>query len=209
MAIGDKIATREAYGDALVEFGAKYDIVVFDADLAEATKTLKFKKAYPDRFFDVGIAEGNMVAVAASMATTGRIPFASSFASFLCDKGYDQLRMAVAYPGVNAKFCGSHGGISIGEDGPSQMAIEDFALMCALPGFVVVVPSLTESVSGLHVEALYEQATYFANLHAMSSGQTPPPPHTHTHTTRNHAYAYSVKACNMPHTAHLCYRWIV
>jgi transketolase len=102
---------------------------------------VKFQKEHPDRFFTVGIAEANMVGIAAGLAASGKIPFASSFAVFLCDKGYDQLRMAVAYPKANAKFVGSHGGISIGEDGPSQMAIEDYAIMCALPGFVVLSPS--------------------------------------------------------------------
>lgn len=135
-------ATREAYGQALVELGrANRDVVVLDADLAKSTYSAKFAKEFPDRFFTVGIAEANMVGIAGGLALNGKIPFASSFAVFLCDKGYDQLRMSVAYPGVNAKFCGSHGGISIGEDGPSQMAVEDYALMCALPGFVVVVPA--------------------------------------------------------------------
>jgi len=112
-----------------------------DADLAKSTYSVKFAKEFPDRFFTVGIAEANMVGIAAGLAMNGKIPFASSFAVFLCDKGYDQLRMVVAYPRVNAKFVGSHGGISIGEDGPSQMAIEDYAIMCALPGFVVLSPS--------------------------------------------------------------------
>ena len=136
------LATREAYGQALVELGrAHRDVVALDADLSKSTYSVKFAKEFPDRFFTVGIAEANMVGIAAGLAMNGKIPFASSFAVFLCDKGYDQLRMAVAYPRVNAKFVGSHGGISIGEDGPSQMAIEDYALMCALPGFVVLSPS--------------------------------------------------------------------
>ncbi|MFB3915799.1 MAG: transketolase family protein [Terriglobales bacterium] len=136
------IATREAYGQALAELGKlNPNVVALDADLAKSTYSAKFEQACPERFFTCGIAEANMVGIAGGLAMCGKIPFASSFASFLCDKGYDQLRMAVAYPGVNAKFCGSHGGISIGEDGPSQMAIEDFALMCALPGFVVLAPS--------------------------------------------------------------------
>jgi len=136
------VATREAYGQALAELGkTNPNVVVLDADLAKSTYSAKFEKQFPERFFTCGIAEANMVGIASGLALSGKIPFASSFAVFLCDKGYDQLRMCVAYPHVNAKFCGSHGGISIGEDGPSQMAIEDYALMCALPGFTVLVPS--------------------------------------------------------------------
>jgi transketolase len=136
------VATREAYGQALVELGKKNpNIVVLDADLAKSTFSAKFQKEFPDRFFTCGIAEANMVGIAGGLALAGKLPFASSFAVFLCDKGYDQLRMCVAYPGVNAKFVGSHGGISIGEDGPSQQAVEDYALMCALAGFVVLSPS--------------------------------------------------------------------
>src|SRR5437870_2867933 len=135
-------ATREAYGAALAELGKKNpNIVVLDADLAKSTFSAKFQKAFPDRFFTCGIAEANMAGIAGGLALSGKLPFASSFAVFLCDKGYDQLRMCIAYPHVNAKFVGSHGGISIGEDGPSQMAVEDYALMCALAGFVVLSPS--------------------------------------------------------------------
>ena len=136
------VATREAYGQALVELGrANPNVVALDADLAKSTYSAKFAKEFPDRFFTIGIAEANMVGIAGGMALTGKIPFASSFAVFLMDKGYDQLRMSAAYPHVNAKFVGSHGGISIGEDGPSQMAVEDIALACALAGFVVLMPS--------------------------------------------------------------------
>ena len=136
------LATREAYGQALAELGRKNpNVVALDADLAKSTFSSKFQEVFPDRFFTCGIAEANMVGIAGGLALSGKVPFASSFAVFLCDKGYDQLRMSVAYPHVNAKFCGSHGGISIGEDGPSQMSIEDIALMCALPGFTVLVPS--------------------------------------------------------------------
>src|SRR5215510_13612525 len=136
------VATREAYLHALVELGkANASVVVLDADLAKSTFSAKFQKEFPDRFFTVGIAEANMVAISSGLALSGKLPFASSFAVFLCDKGYDQLRMCVAYPGVNAKFVGSHGGISIGEDGPKQQAVEDYALMCGLPGFVVLSPA--------------------------------------------------------------------
>ncbi len=136
------VATREAYGQALTALGAENpNIIGLDADLMKSTFSAKFGKQFPERFFTVGIAEANMVGIAGGLALSGKIPFASSFAVFLCDKGYDQLRMCIAYPHVNAKFVGSHGGISIGEDGPSQQAIEDYALMCALPGFVVISPA--------------------------------------------------------------------
>jgi len=135
-------ATREAYGAALAELGrTDPGLIVLDADLAKSTYSVKFAKEFPERFFSVGIAEANMIGIASGLALSGKLVFASSFAVFICDKGYDQLRMSVAYPRVNAKFCGSHGGISIGEDGPSQMSIEDYALMCALPGFVVISPA--------------------------------------------------------------------
>ena len=136
------VATREAYGQALAELGAKNpNIVALDADLAKSTFSAKFQEKFPDRFYTCGIAEADMVGIASGLALAGKIPFASSFAVFLCDKGYDQLRMCVAYPRVNAKFVGSHGGISIGEDGPSQQSVEDFALMCGLAGFVVLHPA--------------------------------------------------------------------
>ncbi len=136
------VATREAYGQALVEVGRENpNVVALDADLMKSTYSAKFAKEFPDRFWTVGIAEANMVGIAGGLALSGKIPFASSFAVFLMDKGYDQLRMSVAYPCVNAKFVGSHGGISIGEDGPSQMSVEDIALACGLAGFVVLVPS--------------------------------------------------------------------
>ena len=135
-------ATRDAYGKALVELGEENpDIVVLDADLSESTRTNKFGEKFPDRFFNVGIAEANMVSMAAGLASCGKIPFISSFAVFLMCKGFDQLRMCVAYPGMNVKVIASHGGISIGEDGPSQQSVEDLALACSLPGFRVAVPA--------------------------------------------------------------------
>jgi transketolase len=135
-------ATREAYGEALAELGkVNPNVIALDADLAKSTFSATFQKAFPDRFFTVGIAEANMVGIASGLALAGKLPFASSFAVFLCDKSYDQLRMCVAYPRVNAKFVGSHGGISIGEDGPSQQSVEDFALMCGLAGFTVICPA--------------------------------------------------------------------
>ena len=135
-------ATRDAYGKALADLGRKNpNVVVLDADLSKSTKTAVFAKEFPERFFTCGIAEANMVGMAGGLAVSGKIPFASSFSSFLLCKGFDQMRVAVALPGVNAKFVGSHGGISIGEDGPSQMAVEDYALACSLVGFTVVSPS--------------------------------------------------------------------
>lgn len=135
-------ATREAYGEALAALGADIpELVVLDADLSKSTMSKKFADKFPERFFNMGISEANMVGVAAGLASCGKIPFASSFASFIICKGFDQLRMAVAYQGENAKFCGTHAGISIGEDGVSQQGIEDLALACALNGFVVIVPA--------------------------------------------------------------------
>jgi transketolase len=138
----ERFSIRKAYGRALVELGAENpDIVVLDADLSTSTQTAMFGEAYPDRFFNCGIAEANMVSIAAGLAGCGKIPFISSFAVFLVCKGYDQLRMSVAYPGCNVKVVATHGGISVGEDGPSQHAVEDLALMLSLPGFRVVVPA--------------------------------------------------------------------
>jgi transketolase len=135
-------ATREAYGAALAELGKKNpNVVALDADLMKSTYSAKFAKEFPDRFWTTGIAEANMVGIACGLAMCGKIPFASSFAVFVVDKGYDQLRVGAAYPHANAKFVGSHSGISIGEDGPSQMSVEDIALTCALPGFVVLCPA--------------------------------------------------------------------
>jgi len=135
-------ATREAYGEALAALGAEMpEIVVLDADLSKSTMSKKFADKFPERFFNMGIAEANMVGVASGLASCGKIPFASSFASFLVCKGFDQMRMAVAYQGENAKFCGTHAGISIGEDGVSQQGIEDIALAVTLKDFVVIVPA--------------------------------------------------------------------
>jgi transketolase len=135
-------ATRDAYGEALRDLGKDHnEIVVLDADLAKSTKSAIFGEAFPDRFWNVGIQEANMVGMAGGFASSGKVPFISSFAAFVILKGFDQLRMAVAYPQLNVKIAGSHGGISIGEDGASQQSVEDVALACSLPGFVVCVPS--------------------------------------------------------------------
>ena len=140
--MAEKIATREAYGDALVEFGAKYDnLVVLDADLAEATKTIKFKKVYPDRFFDCGIAEGNMVSVAAGLSTAGFIPFASSFAMFAAGRAFEQIRNSVGYPHLNVKIGATHAGITVGEDGATHQCLEDIATMRTIPGMTILNPA--------------------------------------------------------------------
>ncbi len=139
--MADKIATRESYGNALVEFGAKYDnLVVLDADLAEATKTIKFKKAFPERFFDCGIAEGNMVAVAAGLATTGMIPFVSTFAMFAAGRAFEQIRNAVGYPHLNVKIGATHAGITVGEDGATHQCLEDIGTMRTIPGMTIINP---------------------------------------------------------------------
>ena len=140
--MADKIATREAYGNALAEFGSAYnDIVVLDADLAEATKTCIFKKKFPERFFDCGIAENNMFGVAAGLATAGKIPFASTFAMFAAGRSFDQVRNSIGYPHLNVKICATHGGISVGEDGATHQCCEDMALMRTIPGMVVMNPA--------------------------------------------------------------------
>ena len=139
--IGDKIATREAYGKALVELGADHDFVVLDADLAEATKTCYFAKAYPGRFFDCGIAEGNMVGIAAGLAAAGKTVVASSFAMFAAGRAFEQIRNSVAYPHLNVKICATHAGITVGEDGATHQCLEDIALMRSIPGMTVINPS--------------------------------------------------------------------
>jgi len=146
-------ATRDAYGETLLEIAKTHpEVVVLDADLSKATKSVIFADKFPERFFNVGIQEANLVGVAAGLASCGKIPFISSFASFLVSKGFDQFRMGIAFSELNVKVVGSHGGISVGEDGASQMAIEDVALMTSLPGFVVVVPSDDISTRALVLE---------------------------------------------------------
>ena len=135
-------ATREAFGRTLVELGRENkDIVVCDADLSKSTMTTYFAKEFPDRFFSIGIAEANMVGIGAGLASAGKIPFVSSFSAFVMNKGFEQLRVCAAYPKVNLKVVGTHSGISIGEDGPSQMSVEETALACSLVGFVVLSPA--------------------------------------------------------------------
>ena len=142
MAEMKKVATRDSYGAALAELGAEFDnLVVLDADLAGATKTATFKKAFPERHFDCGIAEANMVCIAAGMSTAGLVPFASSFAMFAAGRAFEQVRNSVGYPHLNVKIGATHGGISVGEDGASHQCCEDFALMRSIPGMTVICPA--------------------------------------------------------------------
>ncbi len=141
MADQKKVATRASYGEALVERGAEHDdFVVLDADLAAATQTGKFKAAYPDRFFDAGIAEGNLMGLAAGIATTGRVAFASTFAMFAAGRAFEQVRNSIGYPHLNVKIGATHAGISVGEDGDTHQCNEDIALMRTVPGMTVIVP---------------------------------------------------------------------
>src|SRR5580704_16787938 len=135
-------ATRESFGKALAELGSTNpNVVVLDADLSKSTYTAEFGNKFPDRFFECGIAEANMVAIGAGLASAGKIPFVSSFSAFVINKGFEQLRVTAAFPNVNLKAVGTHSGISIGEDDPSQMSIEDLSLACSLAGFVVLSPA--------------------------------------------------------------------
>ena len=134
-----KIATRESYGKKLTELGKiNEDIVVLDADLATATKTIDFKKEFPNRFFDMGIAEQDMMSTAAGLATCGKIPFASTFAIFAAGRSYDQIRNSICYPKLNVKICATHAGISVGEDGATHQMLEDISLMRSLPNMTVI-----------------------------------------------------------------------
>ena len=154
MADVKKMATRDGYGKALVELGKEHDdIVVLDADLAGSTKTGMFAKAYPDRHFNCGIAEGNMMSVAAGLAAAGLTPFASSFAMFASGRAFEQIRNSIGYPMLNVKVGASHGGMSVGEDGASHQCCEDFALMRAIPGMVVICPA-----DGVEAEAATKAA---------------------------------------------------
>ena len=156
MADVKKVATRVSYGEALVELGnERDDFVVLDADLAAATQTGKFKAACPDRFFDVGIAESNLMGVAAGIATTGRVAFASTFAMFAAGRAFEQVRNSIGYPHLNVKIGATHGGISVGEDGASHQCCEDFALMRSIPGMMVLCPA-DDVEAKAAVKAAYE-----------------------------------------------------
>ena len=151
-----KIATRESYGNALAELGAKHEnLVVLDADLAGATKTGVFKKAFPDRHIDCGIAEADMMGIAAGLATTGKVPFASTFAMFAAGRAFEQVRNSIGYPHLNVKIGATHAGISVGEDGATHQCNEDLALMRTIPGMVVICPS-DDVEARAAVQAAYE-----------------------------------------------------
>lgn len=138
----EKKATRQSYGETLEKLGEKYsDIVVLDADLATATKTINFAKKFPERFFDMGIAEANMMSTSAGMATTGKVPFASTFAVFAAGRSYDQIRNSICYPNLNVKICSTHSGITVGEDGATHQMLEDISMMRTLPNMKVLSPA--------------------------------------------------------------------
>ena len=153
--IGQKVATREAYGDALAEFGSDPRIVVMDADLSKSTKTANFKKVYPERFINCGIAEGNMISVAAGLAASGKIAFASSFAMFAAGRAFEQVRNSVAYPHLNVKIGATHAGITVGEDGATHQCNEDISIMRTIPGMVVINPG----------DAVEARAAVYAAIH--------------------------------------------
>ena len=171
MADVKKIATRDSYGNALKELGAEHDdLIVFDADLAGATKTGTFQKAFPERHFDCGIAEGNMMAVAAGAAAMGLVPFASSFAMFAAGRAFEQVRNSIGYPHLNVKIGASHGGISVGEDGASHQCCEDFAVMRSIPGMVVMSPA-----DEVEARAMTKAAYEYVGPVYMRFGRSPVP----------------------------------
>lgn len=163
--MAEKIATRQAYGQALVKLGAENkDVVVLDADLSKSTKTELFARAFPERFFNMGIAEQNMIGTAAGLALAGKIPFVSSFAIFATGRAFEQVRNSIAYPALNVKIAASHGGISVGEDGASHQSIEDLALMRVLPNMSVIVPADAAQTAAAVVAASAHQGPVYLRL---------------------------------------------
>ncbi len=159
--MAEKIATREAYGNALVEFGEKYNFVVLDADLSAATKTSIFKKKYPNRHFNCGIAEGNMMSVAAGLAAAGKVTFASSFAMFAAGRAFEQIRNSIGYPGLNVKIGATHAGITVGEDGATHQCNEDIALMRTIPGMTIINPAdAVEARAAVEAAILHKGPVY-------------------------------------------------
>lgn len=159
------IATRESYGKALAELGEKYkDVVVLDADLAAATKTIDFKKKFPERFFDIGIAEQDLMGTAAGLALGGKIPFASTFAIFASGRAYDQVRNTIAYSKLNVKIAATHAGITVGEDGASHQALEDISLMRSVPNMIVVSPADDKSTKWIIEEAIKYNGPMYIRL---------------------------------------------
>ena len=177
-----KIATRDAYGKALAKLGVEHEnVVVLDADLAGATKTAVFQKAFPERHFDCGIAEANMICMAAGISTTGLVPFASSFAMFAAGRAFEQVRNSIGYPHLNVKIGATHGGISVGEDGASHQCCEDFALMRSIPGMVVMSPADAVEAAAM-VKAAYE---YVGPVY-MRFGRAPVP------VVHNESFAFQI-----------------
>ena len=161
MNLDKKVATRASYGETLAEIGEDKKIVVLDADLAEATKTGVFAKKYPERFFDMGISEQDMISTAAGLASSGQIPFASTFAMFAAGRAYDQIRNSICYPKMNVKICATHAGVTVGEDGATHQMIEDLSLMRTLPNMTVVCTSDdTETKWAVREIAKYEGPVY-------------------------------------------------
>lgn len=161
------IATREAYGKALAELGNKYEFFVFDADLAEATKTGIFKKAFPERFFDAGIAESNMISTAAGMAACGDVVFASSFAMFAAGRAFEQVRNSVCYPNLNVKICATHAGLSVGEDGATHQCLEDIGIMRTIPNITILSPvDAVETKAAIEV-AIQTDGPFYVRLGRM------------------------------------------
>lgn len=159
--IGEKVATREAYGKALVEFGANENIIVMDADLSKSTKTDGFKKTYPERFINTGIAEENMMSTAAGLSTCGKIVFASSFAMFAAGRAFEQIRNSIGYPHLNVKIGATHAGISVGEDGATHQCLEDMGIMRTIPGMVILNPAdATESRLAVKAAIEYQGPVY-------------------------------------------------
>jgi len=159
--MADKVATREAYGKALAEFGEKYDIVVLDADLSKSTKTETFKKKFPDRFINVGIAEANMMSMAAGLAACGKTVFASSFAMFAAGRAFEQVRNSIGYPNLNVKIGATHAGISVGEDGASHQCLEDIGIMRTIPNMTIINPAdAIEARAAVEAAILHQGPVY-------------------------------------------------
>ena len=166
----EKKATRQSYGETLEKLGEKYkDIVVLDADLSAATKTSIFAKKYPDRFFDMGIAEANMMSTAAGMATTGKVPFASTFAVFAAGRSYDQIRNSICYPNLNVKICATHAGITVGEDGATHQMLEDISMMRTLPNMKVLSPADDTETKWAIEEAYKQEGPVYVRLSRLAT----------------------------------------
>ena len=166
----EKKATRQSYGETLEKLGEKYlDIVVLDADLATATKTINFAKKFPERFFDMGIAEANMMSTAAGMATTGKVPFASTFAVFAAGRSYDQIRNSICYPNLNVKICSTHSGITVGEDGATHQMLEDISMMRTLPNMKVLSPTKDIETKKTIKEAYKQKGPVYVRLSRLAT----------------------------------------